>query len=85
MSEKKKLTYAKALQELEEIINRIETESIDIDVLMEKVKRATYLIKFCKSNLRSTEQEVKKTLSEIEEKPEEEESEGSEDADIEPF
>lgn len=85
MSEKKKLTYAKALQELEEIINRIETESIDIDVLMEKVKRATYLIKFCKSNLRSTEQEVKKTLSEIEEKPEEEESEGSEDADTEPF
>lgn len=85
MSEKKKLTYAKALQELEEIINRIETKSIDIDVLMEKVKRATYLIKFCKSNLRSTEQEVKKTLSEIEEKPEEEESEGSEDADIEPF
>ena len=72
MTEKKKLTYARALQELEGIINEIETESIDMDVLAEKVKRATSLIKFCKSNLRTTEEEVKKALSEIEEKAEEE-------------
>ena len=81
MSEKKKLTYARAIEELEEIINKIETESIVVDVLTEKVKRATYLIKFCQDNLRSTEQEVKKALSEIGEKPEEEESEVSEEPD----
>ena len=68
MAEKKKLTYSQAIGELEKIINEIEAESVDVDVLAEKVKRATYLIKFCKSNLRTTEEEVKKVLSEIEEK-----------------
>lgn len=81
MSEKKKLTYARAIEELEEIINNIETESIIVDVLTDKVKRAAYLIKFCQDNLRSTEQEVKKALSEIGEKPEEEESEVSKEPD----
>jgi exodeoxyribonuclease VII small subunit len=70
MAEKKKLTYAQAIGELEKIINEIEAESVDVDVLAEKVKRATYLIKFCKSNLRTTEEEVKKVLSDIEEKSE---------------
>ena len=70
MAEKKKLTYSQAIGELEKIINEIEAESVDVDVLAEKVKRATYLIKFCKSNLRTTEEEVKKVLSEIEEKSE---------------
>ena len=70
MAEKKKLTYSQAIGELEKIIDEIEAESVDVDVLAEKVKRATYLIKFCKSNLRTTEEEVKKVLSDIEEKPE---------------
>ena len=70
MAEKKKLTYSQAIGELEKIINEIEAESVDVDVLAEKVKRAKYLIKFCKSNLRTTEEEVKKVLSDIEEKSE---------------
>jgi exodeoxyribonuclease VII small subunit len=85
VSEKRKLNYTKALRELEQIINEIETESIDVDALTEKVKRATYLIKFCKGSLRTTEEEVKKALSEIEEKPVEEVSEEREDTDAEPF
>jgi exodeoxyribonuclease VII small subunit len=55
------------LTELEEIISAIESEEINVDVLAEKVKRAAYLIKFCKGRLRNTEEEVKKVLSEIEE------------------
>ena len=70
MTEKENLTYSQAIGELEKIINEIEAENIDVDILAEKVKRATYLIKFCKSNLRTTEEEVKKVLSEIEEKSE---------------
>ncbi len=81
MTEKKKLTYAQAIEELEGIINDIEAENIDVDVLAEKVKRATYLIKFCKRNLRTTEEEVKKVLSEIEGKPETDEFPGAEDVD----
>ena len=68
MGTNKKLNYAQAIDELEKIIEDIETESIDVDALARQVKRAAYLINFCKHNLRNTEEEVKKTLSEIEEK-----------------
>jgi len=81
MNHKKKLTYSQAIEELEQIINDIDTENINVDVLTEKVKRATALIKFCKGNLRTTEKEVKKALSEIEEKSEEEGLEVSDDTD----
>jgi len=63
------------LTELEEIISAIESEEINIDTLAEKVKRATYLIRFCKGRLRNTEEEVKKVLSEIEEAAEDDQGE----------
>ena len=65
MSIKKKLTYSQAIEELEQIINDIESENINVDILTEKVRRAAYLIKFCKVSLRTTEEEVKKALLEI--------------------
>jgi len=67
VSKSRQLTYSLALKELEEIISQIESEEINVDVLTEKVKRAGFLIKFCKSRLRNTEEEVNKVLSEIEE------------------
>ncbi len=75
MRNNKKITYVQAIKELEGIIQDIETESVDVDVLTKKVKRAAYLINLCKNNLRATEEEVKKVLSEIKEKPEAEEIE----------
>ena len=75
MSKSKQLTYSLALTELEEIISAIESEEINIDTLAEKVKRATYLIRFCKGRLRNTEEEVKKVLSEIEEAAEDDQGE----------
>jgi len=65
VSKTKQLTYSQALTELEAILNEIESEEIYVDILAEKVKRAAYLIKFCKGKLRNTEEEVKKVLSEI--------------------
>ena len=59
------MTYSLALTELQQIINEIESEEINIDVLADKVRKAAYLIKFCKDRLRNTEEEVKKVLSEI--------------------
>ncbi len=61
----KKLTYEKAIAELEEIVNKIESEEISVDELSEKVKRASELIKICKAKLFSTEEEVNKILKEI--------------------
>ena len=82
MTEKKKLSYSQAIGELERIIHEIESESINVDVLTEKVKRATHLIKFCKGNLRTTEEAVKKALSEIEEKSAGEGPETADDRDF---
>jgi len=72
VSKTKQISYSRALSELEKIIAEIESEETDLDVLSEKVKRAASLIKLCRAKLRSTEEEVKKALSEIEEKPGEE-------------
>jgi exodeoxyribonuclease VII small subunit len=63
---KNKLTYTSAITELEKIVEEIESGEIDVDVLTEKVKRASELIKFCKDSLRNTQKEVDKTLIDIE-------------------
>lgn len=65
MGKVKQITYSQALSELEKIVGEIESEKIDVDLLAEKVKRAAYLIKFCRTRLRSTEEEVKKAMDEL--------------------
>jgi exodeoxyribonuclease VII small subunit len=67
--ENKEFTYSQALAELEKIISRIESEEVDVDALAEQVKRASVLIRFCREKLQSTEEDVKKVLSEMESKP----------------
>jgi len=62
--------YREALEEIEAIVEEIESESVDIDVLTDRVKRATFLIKLCKVKLKKTDDEVKKVLKEFEEEEE---------------
>jgi exodeoxyribonuclease VII small subunit len=62
------LTYEAAYQELSEIAKEIETESVSVDVLAEKVKRAAALVNFCQSKLKATEAEVNKIISQMEQK-----------------
>lgn len=62
--------YREALEEIEAIVEEIESESVDIDVLTDRVKRATFLIKLCKAKLKKTDDEVKKVLKEFEEEEE---------------
>ena len=59
------LTYESAYKELAEIAHEIENESISVDVLAEKVKRASDLITFCQIKLRSTEEEVGNIIKQI--------------------
>jgi exodeoxyribonuclease VII small subunit len=63
----KKLTYQEALLEVEDILAKIENEELDIDELSEKVKRVSFLLKFCKDKLHKTNEEVEKILGEMEE------------------
>ncbi|MEO7522891.1 MAG: exodeoxyribonuclease VII small subunit [Ferruginibacter sp.] len=62
------LTYETAFSELSQIANDIESETIAVDELSGKVKRAAVLITFCQTRLTSTEEEVKKVLSQMERK-----------------
>lgn len=65
------MTYESAYEELMQIAQEIENETISIDLLAEKVKRASELIAFCQSRLRSTETELNKIIGQMENKPEE--------------
>ncbi len=65
MSKSKEQTYSQALKELEKIVKEIESEEVDVDILAEKIKRASQLISFCKGKLRTAEDEVKKVLAEM--------------------
>jgi len=62
------LTYEKAYDELKKIAGEIESESVSVDVLAEKVKRASFLITYCQDKLRSTEQDVNKIIKQMESK-----------------
>ena len=63
----KKINYNKALAEIETIIDSLNDESIDVDKLTIKVKRATELIKLCKERLQKVESEVEDILNDKQE------------------
>ncbi|MEP7263535.1 MAG: exodeoxyribonuclease VII small subunit, partial [Bacteroidota bacterium] len=57
-----------AYAELKKIASEIESETVSVDVLAERVKRASELITFCQEKLRATEQEVNKIIRQMENK-----------------
>jgi exodeoxyribonuclease VII small subunit len=57
-----KLTYETAMTELEEIRGALESNEVPIDILAEKVKRASFLVKYCQDMLRGVETEVGEIL-----------------------
>jgi exodeoxyribonuclease VII small subunit len=62
------LTYDDAFIELQNISAEIDSESVSVDVLAEKVKRASFLIQYCQSKLKSTEEEVNNIIAQMEKK-----------------
>lgn len=69
MSDKKKkgdeIGYAAASDELEQILQDIESGEIDLDVLTDKVERAAALLAVCRQKLAATETKVKKVTAEL--------------------
>lgn len=59
------LNYEDAYQELIQISREIENEEVTVDVLANKVKRASELIEFCQMKLRSTEEQVQNILTKM--------------------
>ena len=62
---KKKKTYTEAIQEIENIIENVESGNLDVDNLSEKVKEVAVLLKYCKEKLHNTEAEVQHILDSI--------------------
>ena len=61
----KKLSYQKALEELESIVKKIEQNEPDVDELNDLVVRAVELVKYCKTKLKTTEEKLKNNLEEL--------------------
>ncbi len=59
------MTYTEAFDELQEIVAEIEKGETTVDVLSQKVKRASELIQLCKKTLRETEGDVDTILQEL--------------------
>ena len=58
-------SYDQALSELKKMAEAIENESVSIDELADKVKRASELVEYCKEKLRNTEAELDKVIGKM--------------------
>ncbi len=61
---KEKISYNKAIVEIESILELIEEGKLDVDELAEKVSRVTDLLKICREKLYLTEKQIGKILDE---------------------
>ncbi len=59
------ITYTKAFDELQLIVEEMENSQISVDDLDVKIKRASELLKICRDKLYKTEKSVQDILDEI--------------------
>lgn len=64
---KEEFSYDKAMQELEEIVARMEDSKNSLDNMVADVKRASTLIVQCRKKLQDVETDINKAFSEISE------------------
>ncbi|HMR89148.1 MAG TPA: exodeoxyribonuclease VII small subunit [Saprospiraceae bacterium] len=57
---KKNMTYDAAYAELNNILSSLQKDDVSLDDLSEKLKRAAELSDFCKTKLRSIEEDIEK-------------------------
>jgi exodeoxyribonuclease VII small subunit len=58
--------YAEAMTELEEILEELEGDQLDVDVLAERVRRASELIKSCRTRIARAQADVDKIVTDLE-------------------
>ncbi|MCI6472814.1 MAG: exodeoxyribonuclease VII small subunit [Bacteroidales bacterium] len=56
------MKYETAMKEIESIVAEMESGTLELDTLTEKLKRAQTLIQLCKKRLTDTDNEVKRIL-----------------------
>ena len=60
-------SYAEAIAELDQILREIEDETLDVDVLATRVKRAAELVRFCRGRIRNATREVEHVVAALDE------------------
>jgi exodeoxyribonuclease VII small subunit len=58
--------YAEAMSELDEILDELEGDHLDVDVLAERVRRASELIKLCRTRISRAQEDVDRIVSDLE-------------------
>ncbi|MGM9836259.1 MAG: exodeoxyribonuclease VII small subunit [Muribaculaceae bacterium] len=59
------ITYQKAISELEQIIQKMQSNQCTIDELSALTSRSLQLLTICKNKLTKTDEELKKILSQL--------------------
>jgi exodeoxyribonuclease VII small subunit len=58
--------YAEAMTELEEILDELEGDHLDVDVLAERVRRASELLTACRDRISRAQADVDKIVADLE-------------------
>ena len=64
-SEIDQMNYRNAIERLDEIISKIESDDVDVDELALQVKEAVGLVKMCKAKIDKAELEVKQVVEDF--------------------
>lgn len=60
----KELKYEEAVKQLEDIVEKMESNELDIDSLGQQLKTAQKLIRMCKERLTKTDEDIRRILDE---------------------
>ena len=58
--------YAEAMTELDEILDALEGDHLDVDALAERVRRASELIKLCRTRITRAQEDVDRIVTDLE-------------------
>ena len=67
---KKKETYSQAMARLETIVRQGDSNELEVDELVEKIKEANEIIAFCSEKLKKADMEIEKMLADKQENEE---------------
>lgn len=73
--------YAEMMQELERILEQLESDTIDVDELSARVKRASELIRLCRQRLVDSQTEIEQVVADLDALEGDGEEDGLEDSD----
>jgi exodeoxyribonuclease VII small subunit len=57
--------YAEAMTELETILDELESDQLDVDVLAERVRRASELLTLCRDRISRAQSDVDKIVADL--------------------